>query len=372
MDIDSETIPDGGPSAIKDRAPVDCRTRRRRTPQVTADTQGGQSRRCTEPVERLQVPVASHPKPRAPVATKVRIPPTKCATAAHEWSIISANGFSRRYFCKCGIEVREKKENDFWISVQYNIGEPREPDHTPRQPRHAAPQPQEDQSDEDEPIEDAPPARRRRTSSLSTVPEESTQLDDSSDSESDSKSGMSLYHSTDERTPQMPVIELPSPNPPPNPPRRPSADRASGGTTASDAPSSLCGFAIRRLPARPGSDISSPIGRPRLSSSSRRTSSRGTSGSTAELRTPASLSQPELSPSPVSSPAITPVWPFVSQNPKPEAPVATLYIPQCSAGVAHTWKKWGNQTHRRYTCSGCNHIVKERKAGHPEVWAPAD
>ena len=364
MDIDSEMIPDEDPPATKNRAPVDCCTRRRRTPQVTAETQGGQSRRCTEPVERLRVPVTGNRKPRAPVATKVRIPPTRCATPAHEWRIISSNGTSRRYFCECGIEVREKKEDGFWISVQYTIGEPREPNHTPRQPRHATPQPEEDEPDQDEPDEDEPPTRRR-TSSLSTVQEESTQDDDSSDSDSDSDSEMSVYHSANERTPQIPVVELP----PLNPPRRPSADRTSGGTTASDAPSSLCGFSIRRLPARPGSDISSPIGRPRQVSSS----SRRTSGATAEFRTPAaSPSQAELSPSAASSPAITPVWPLVSQNPKPLAPVATPFIPQCSSGAAHTWKKWGNQTHRCYTCSDCNHVVKERKTGHPEVWVPAD
>ena len=159
MDIDSEMVPDEDPPATKVRTPVNCRDRRPPIPNDAAESRGGgeHSRRCTtEPVERLPgVPCTTNPKPRAPVATRVRIPPTRCSTASHEWRIVSANGYARRYLCACGIEVREKKQNGFWVSVRHNIGQLREPNRA-----HPYPAPSDD---------DPHPQRTRRISSLSTV-----------------------------------------------------------------------------------------------------------------------------------------------------------------------------------------------------------
>ena len=187
------------------------------------------------------------------------------------------------------------------------------------------------------------------------------QEDSSSEDDCEDDSDDSLYMSADDGTLQMPVQELSLPDRP----RRSSADRTSG---ASDAPSSLPGLALRRLPRRAGSDILSPTGRSRQVSGSRRTS-----GSTTEFRTPASPAV-ELSLSIARSPSnqIT-QRPLVSENPKPTAPIATSYTLQCVVnGATHRWRIWANATHRRYTCLDCTIVVKERKTGRPEVWVPTE
>ncbi|TBU57844.1 hypothetical protein BD310DRAFT_515642 [Dichomitus squalens] len=353
MEIDGEMIPDDEPPVRhKHQAPGECEVRRRDTVlNEHVDVGICRSRpRCIEsmqsnaPVELVRVAVTSDPTPKAPVATKISVPPGRCSVSTHEWTVISSNGFARRYLCKCGIEVREKKDNGFWIAVQYTIGEPRDANHTPPQPRHLHPGPEPDKS----------PVPKRRAVLVPVQGDYS--LDDDSDD--------SIYMSADERTSQLPIHELSLPSRL----RRSSADRTSGGTTVSDAPSSLSGLPLRRLPRRPGSDSLSAVGRSRQVSGSRRTS-----GSTAEFRTPASPAI-ELSPSGALSPSvITSQWPLVSANPKPTAPIATHFAPQCSiSGAFHRWKVWGNATHRRYTCLGCSTVVKERKFGQPQVWVPAD
>ena len=189
------------------------------------------------------------------------------------------------------------------------------------------------------------------------------------------------------------VASIPVADPSYPPPRR-SSRRVSGDTVSSDTPISLVGLPnLRRLPASAGHDVSSPIVRPRKASSSRAV--RSASGSTAApsdatdaFHTPLSTPRPSqrlpvpasaansqsssTSTTAVASPAVGPrKWPLVEHNPTPDKPVATLDIPQCTAAALHAWKKWGNATVRRYTCTGCEIVVKERKMGSPQVWVPA-
>lgn len=354
--FDTDTEEDLKPTA-KASASVECPRQRRFA--SSADPPASNSSRSRCPAASSQLPrvsVRSNPKPLKPVAT----PCDWSCPDGHKWNV-TANGFARRYLCQyCGLNIQEKKKDGYWVRAELILCERRE-----------SPRP-------------VPPTRTTRRSTLDSPPRhdhpalsaisEREEAGARDEAESDDDDAMSIYESAEENGPDpspAPRVQAPSPDPAPAP-RRSSAGRSSLGTVSSDAPSSLANFpSIRRLPARAGPDVSSPLGRPRqISSGSRRTSG-------SALRTPLSPVPSELPPTPrtaPSSPGSPSCWPLVSDFPKPPVPVVPGHYPRfCPDGSEHSWSiDWANKTHRRYKCAGCGRLTKERKTGLPERWSPAD
>ncbi|KAI0352488.1 hypothetical protein OH77DRAFT_791642 [Trametes cingulata] len=359
MEVDADHD-DGLP--LQKRSPLATTCRASRRTQPAAEDQegdgGGRRGQCArEPP--LPVSVAANPRPKEPVASRHLLSCSKYSSG-HEWRVTVANATSRRYLCLCGYEVREKKNHGYWAPVSAILSEP-----APRSRRSS------DEASEDIPSRPGPGTRsqvrvmrstRSKTATASGSMLALPPFERPIAEESDSEDSMSIYESAvEDGSPMITSSSLAS-LPPPR--------RSSGGTTSSDAPSSLVDLPpMRRLPGRPGSDVSSPLVRPRQVSS-RRVSSR-----TAEVSaTPTMICSAEcLSPIATGTTDRLPAERclLVSVNPKPASPVATA-VPRCQAAQSHHWKVWGNGSCRRYTCTHCSHVVKERKVGCPETWAPSD
>ncbi|OJT04409.1 hypothetical protein TRAPUB_4865 [Trametes pubescens] len=357
-DIEDDSADD---VSIHKRRPTRTRRQRYSEPLEDVDARARIRNRCPEVRQLPRVSVIDNPRPTAPVADQYMSTCSK-SPAGHDWRI-TANGSVRRYLCLCGYEVREKKGNVYWEPVSVVVSAR----------RSWGASTESDAPEEDAPL--SPPGPRTRSqargmrsshppsggacplSAIQSAAEEESPAN--VDGDVDSDVSMSDYVSAVEELSPMIVS---SPRLQPEAPRRSSA-----GTTNSDAPSSLAGIPyLRRLPARPGSDISSPIGR------LRQVSSRRVSNSTAETRTPPPpTAQVVVETSPAASiPEVGPEhWPLVSRNPKPDHPLVSA-VPRCRAGLSHVWGLWGNAWARRYTCKQCNFVAKERKHGVPEVWIP--
>ena len=346
MDVDAGAQTDHEEPELKSGIPTRCSTRRRSTSGTEPSPHRPRNRACSRS-ELPPVSVRSNPKPLAPVATSVDFP----CPPGHSWKIPNANGHARRYICEhCGLNIQEKKKDGFWV--------PHELTFIKRRPGTVIPQ------------SSSPPESTAILGNSDTPAEPAlSDIAERGESDTEVEDAMSIYESAEEDEPD------PSPpNPPrelasPVAPRRSSAGRSSLGTH-SDAPSSLAAFPpLRRLPARPGSDISTPIGAfRRVSSGSRRASDMSA------LRTPLSPIQSELPASPVSPPPIhEDDLQLVANNPKPKVPVAGGYTPDCPGRSQHAWEwKWSGPTQRHYICLECAYVVKERKYGNPLRWTPAN
>ncbi|KAI0368427.1 hypothetical protein BV20DRAFT_948192 [Pilatotrama ljubarskyi] len=311
------------------RSPLATRCRSGHRAQTTQEDHEGAGdhahvrRRCARE-QSLRISVASNPRPTEPVATRYTLACSR-HPSGHEWRVTVANATSRRYFCLCGYEIREKKGSSYWETVSATVSEP-----APRSRRVS------DEAPEDLPSRLRPVTRSqtrvtRSSTSTSTSDLESTHMgqpiEEHADNteESDAEDSMSIYESAVEDespTATASVLgDLHSPR------------RSSGGTTNSDAPSSLDDLPhLRRLPHRM---------------------------STKTHRSPPAPGATEVPPAERRL--------LVSMNPKPTHPVATS-VSHCQAAAAHHWKVWGNATCRRYTCAECAYVVKEQKSGAPEVW----
>lgn len=362
-DIEDESAND---VPIHKRSPTCSRTRRQRhiAPLEDYDAHPRVRSHCPEDRVLPRVSVIDHPKPKAPVADHYMVTCSK-SPAGHDWHV-TANGSARRYLCFCGYQVREKKENGFWAPDSVSISAVRESWGTSTE---------SDAPGEGAPLSPPGPRTRSQTrgmrsshppsggarplSTIQSAAEEDCPANVDGGVDSD-VSMMSDYESAvEELSPSPRITSIPRIQP--EAPRRSSA-----GTTNSDAPSSLAGLPyLRRLPGRPGSDVSSPIGR------LRQVSSRRVSNSTAETRSPPTAAPVVVETSPaVSVPEVAPEdWPLVSKDPKPVRPVASA-VPRCEVGPDHAWRLWGNMFARHYTCKLCSLVVKERKYGSPEVWVP--
>lgn len=345
---------------IHKRRPTRTRRQRYSEPLEDVDARARIRNRCPEARQLPRVSVIDHPRPTAPVAGHY-MPTCSRSPAGHKWGI-TANGSARRYLCLCGYEVREKKSNGYWepvsvvVSARRSWGASTESDAPEEDAPPTPPGPRTRSQARGMRSSHPPSGGARPLSAIQSAAEEDFPAN--VDGEVDSDVSMSDYESAVEELSPMIVS---SPRIQPEAPRRSSA-----GPTNSDAPSSLAGMPyLRRLPARPGSDISTPIGRPR------QVSSRRVSNSTAETRTPPTAAQVVVEPSPAASlPEVGPEdWPLVSRNPKPEQPLVSA-VPRCGAGPSHVWRRWGNAWARHYTCKQCSFVAKERKYGCPEVWIP--
>lgn len=321
--------------------------------------------RTEESTPATRVSTVDHPKPKAPVGGRYT---NACSRSAlgHEWHVTTANAYSRRYLCLCGYEVHEKKEDGFWTSVSAVFSVLRSPRTSNASECSSVPEAEDPETPNYPALRTRSHTRGIRsseppssdTSPLSVIysaPEEELSVDAGIEDEN-SDSGSEYEDAVEELTPWVKAS-------------KPDAARRSSGATSitSDAPSSLAGLPhLRRLPGRPGSDVSSPIGRLRQVSSRM-----VVSDTTPHIRAaPTTARVPDQSPSAVSVAEVSPQrWPLVSDNPKPSRPVATV-TPQCEAAPRHLWKLWGNATSRHYTCKLCAFVVKERKSGDPAVWTP--
>ncbi|KAI0666116.1 RNA dependent RNA polymerase-domain-containing protein [Trametes maxima] len=301
------------------------------------------------------VSVLTHPKPKEPVAA--RYPGVCPGHISHEWHVI-ANGTSRNYMCQqCGLKVQERKKDGYWVMHSAVSCRRRELPPTPSPASGASEEPLPRLRSQTRALRLSHAVLLDQPSPLATIPSANEEASANGDDESDDDR-MSIYESAVEEQPPKPPSRQRTQLQPPR--------RSSGGTT--DPRSSLEGFpCLRRLPKRPGSDVSSPLER------HRHVSSRQISRSTVvrEHGSPADTYTGRESCSVSSSPEVPPQdWPLVSENPKPTHPVASA-VPRCSVASMHSWQLWGCATCRRYTCRHCALVIKERKTGAPEVWAPA-
>ncbi|KAI0640584.1 RNA dependent RNA polymerase-domain-containing protein [Trametes meyenii] len=338
------------------KRPFGSATRRKLQLESERDAETARARVRSSCVQEqpFRISVLTHPKPKEPVAARY---PSVCpGHTGHEWRV-SANGTSRNYTCQqCGFKVQERQTDGYWMTHSAVSCRRRESPPTPGPGASEEPLPRLRSQ-----------ARALRSSShavlpdqpsaLATIPSANEEASANGDDESDDDR-MSIYESAVE---EQPAKLSPRQRTQLQPPRR-----SSGGTT--DPRSSLEGFPyLRRLPGRPGSDISSALGRPH------QVSLRQVSQTTIvqEHGSPAATYSGSQSSPVASSPEVPPQdWPLVSKNPKPTHPVASA-VPRCLAASIHSWKLWGCATCRRYTCKHCALVIKERKTGTPEVWAPA-
>ncbi|KAI0751821.1 hypothetical protein C8Q80DRAFT_599900 [Daedaleopsis nitida] len=350
MDVDSTLdIDQVDVKPLKATPTTDCHARRHREAATVPSTIPRNTCSAAAP---LRVSVESYPKPRAPVVTACNLD----CPGGHEWIIPGANKTSRRYFCpKCCITIQEKKRDGYWVHDKMTLSKLVSSDSPP--PRRSSVR------TTDSPNPDG-------ANALSAISERDERASAGHDGDPDA---MCIYESAAEDEP------APSPRPPLNQltsrrfPRRSSGGRSSLDTAHSDAPSSLVGLPpLRRLPARAGADVSTPIGRLRQVSSS---SSRRVSGNTPiARRIPSSPAQSDLASVGASSTPSSPESTFVlvAENPKPRVPVAGGYPSVCQGTATHKWMfKHANGTHRQYRCTVCDYLAKEKKHGSPEIWVPA-
>ncbi|KAI8984847.1 hypothetical protein BD414DRAFT_418031, partial [Trametes punicea] len=280
----------------------------------------------------------------------------------HNWRVRTANGTSRHYVCcTCGFRVNEKKSDGYWVAVSAVAAEPL---------LHAGENVLVVHKTSTVLL--SPPETRNRRESRSAMPGiqsprstiESMEEDGvSPGTDTDSDNSMSIYESAPEDQPPKTSSGVQS--------RLESTRRSSAESPRSDARELLFESPslprLARLPARPGSDLSSPIARPPQLSARR--------GVIANVVTP-SMARPTLDRRVRSGSrgVDSERWPLVSEYPKPPHPVATE-VDACRDGLGHSWTTRGsNGIVRRYTCQHCGFLVRERKSEFPggQVWLPAD
>lgn len=301
--------------------------------------------------------VSLNPKPRAPVATLCF--PVPCPRG-HDWKITSANAFARGYLCgNCYVNVKERKKDGYWVPRSMTVCARR--DSTESLPKSSSPLPCARRASSPD---DARHAARVENNDAALNPAVEVTEDLGDDL-------MSIYESAEENSPR-PSLRKPS-GPPAS--RRPSIVRDSLGASNSDFPSPLAGLShLRRVSGRAGADVSIPLGR-LIHQSIDRMSSTVPQTSASHVRVPPLSETPprsKLPASKMSSPR-SPVEAvlLVSDHPKPLMPMTNCYPPRCSERDVHAWKfKWAGPTQRHYICTECEMVVKERKVGQPQRWAP--
>lgn len=268
--------------------------------------------RVSDAEERPQVSVHEHPKPLAPVVSD---PYPRCVSSGgHHWNRTGSNGRSRRYHCTiCNLLVKERKNGGMW--------EPNGTDYP---------------GDLDAPI---------------------VQLADrASQGRSDAPDGAGGNVDEDRS-----LVDASAPD------AGARRTRQWSSLAWSDAPSSLWGSSpsIRGLPAYPPAHHS-------------RSCSSVTSATTLveEFATPVSSLRnitPLVTDVRLPSPRVIATPVLVLDHPKPRKPMADHNLARCSSdsGEHNFVFKWAGGVQRHYYCTYCMVVLKEKKAGHPQIWVPA-